>query len=172
MSFDHQKHESHQFNSPSSRLLSDHYRIPVEQRVSRHYERKWTLTAFRDMDEFASHTSAILSDSDHSVFVKLSEAKHGLDQFQVELAGLQLLSDLSGVLTPSAIDLVEVEGGVILILEAVQAVERTSDQWREIGRALARIHQVKGQRCGYEKQGYFGSLYQDNRPMRDWLLFL
>jgi fructosamine-3-kinase len=59
----------------------------------------------------------------------------------------------------------------LLVLEAVQAVERTSWHWREIGRTLARIHQIKADRFGYERQGYFGPLYQDNRPMKDWLAY-
>jgi len=158
-------------NSPSSRLLDDRIRLPVEQRVSRHCGKSWVVKEFKDMDEFSSHPAAILSGGGCSVFVKLSEAKHGLDQFQVELACLELLASIPGVLTPAPIDIVTVESGVILILEAVQAVERTPDRWREIGRTLARIHQVKGETCGFQRQGYFGPLYQDNRPIRDWLRF-
>jgi fructosamine-3-kinase len=58
-----------------------------------------------------------------------------------------------------------------MVLEAAEVVERGSDQWREIGRTLARIHQVKGERFGLETHGYFGPLYQDNRPTKDWLTF-
>jgi protein-ribulosamine 3-kinase len=170
MSFDESIFNRHK-DSVSSCLLSDRYRIPVEQLVSRHCGRSWIVTDFTDMDEFSSHPSAILSDGDYSVFVKLSEAKHGLDQFQVELAGLQILNERSGILIPTPIDIVSVDNGVILVLEAVQSVERTPNHWREIGRSLARIHQVKGNICGFERQGYFGPLYQDNRPIRDWLTF-
>jgi len=123
------------------------------------------------MNEFACHPSAILLGEGLSVFVKLSEAANGRDQFEVELAGLQYLSDRSGVLIPSPIGIVPVEGGVILALEAVQAIERKEEQWREIGRTLARIHKIKGDQCGLDRQGYFGPLYQDNRPTQDWLTF-
>ncbi len=152
-------------------LLNDLYRIPVEQVVSEYYRHTWRVTKFRDMAEFASHPAAILTDGTYSVFVKLSEASNGLDQFEVELSGLKLLSDLAGILIPSLIGIVQVEGGFMLVLEAVQAVKRTAKHWREIGRMLARIHQIKGDQFGYEKQGYFGPLYQDNRPMQDWLTF-
>jgi len=156
---------------PSSRLLDDPLRIPVEQLVSRHHEQPWRVKTFSDMNDFASHPSAILSDGTTAVFAKLSEALHGLDQFEVELAGLRYLTERAGVLTPTAIGIVAVPDGVILVLEAVQPVERTEREWRDIGRALARIHQTKWDRCGFERQGYFGPLYQDNRPMRDWLTF-
>ena len=156
---------------PSSRLLSDRLRLPVERMVSVYYHQTWRVATFSDLNDFASHPSAILSDGTHSVFAKFSEAVHGLDQFEAELAGLRLLSERAGILTPPAIGIVPVEGGVILVLEAVQSVERTPPQWREIGRTLARIHQVRGDQFGLDTQGYFGPLYQDNRPMADWLDF-
>ncbi|NLG99577.1 MAG: fructosamine kinase family protein [Chloroflexi bacterium] len=160
-----------QLQSPSGRLLKDAYRVPVEQLVSDHYGLNWRVKAFSDMDEYASHPSAILSDGNISVFVKLSEAANGLDQFQVELEGLRLLSRLAGVLIPAPIGIVTAEGGAVLVLEALQAQERTPRHWRDIGRALGQIHLVKGARFGLEKQGYFGSLFQDNRPMHNWLEF-
>ncbi len=157
--------------SPSSQLLNDRYRIPIERLISEHRSKAWAVRDFKDMDEFASHPAAVLSDGDYAVFAKLSEARHGLDQFRVELDGLRLLADLSGVLTPSAIGIVEVEGGVILVMEAAQTVARTPHHWQDIGRTLACIHHVRGDTCGLEKQGYFGPLYQDNRPVNDWLTF-
>ena len=156
---------------PSARLLSDRCRLPVERLVSEHYRQAWRVATFSDMHDYASHPAAILSDGTRPVFVKLSEAAHGLDQFEVELAGLRLLAERAGILTPPPIGIVSVEGGVMLVLEAVQAVERTAVQWRDIGRTLARIHQIQGERCGLETQGYFGPLYQDNRPAPDWLSF-
>lgn len=123
------------------------------------------------MNEFSSHPSAILSDGSYPVFVKFSRAENGLEQFRIELDGLRLLSGLAGVLTPTAIANIAVEGGAILILEGIDAVERTSNQWREIGQALARIHRIKGEQFGLDSNNYFGPLYQDNRPLQDWPTF-
>ncbi len=163
-------------DSPNSSLLTDRFRRPVEQAVSAHFGYAWRVASFRDMNDYASHPSAILSDAapeagGHSVFVKVSEAAHGQDQFETELAGLRALSELAGVLTPLPVGIVPVEGGVMLILEGVEQVRRTPEEWREIGRTLARIHLVKGDRCGFDRHCYFGPLYQDNRPMDDWLTF-
>ena len=156
---------------PSARLLSDRCRLPVEQLVSEHYHQEWRVETFDDMNDFASHPSAILSDGTRPVFVKLNEAAHGLHQFEAEMAGLRLLTDRAGILTPTPVGIASFEGGVILVLEAVQAVERTPHEWREIGRTLARIHLNRGDRFGLELQGYWGPLYQDNRPTADWLSF-
>jgi fructosamine-3-kinase len=152
-------------------FLGDTLRIPVEQTVSEYTGKRWAAKEFRDMNEFSSHPSAILSDGSYSVFVKLSQAANGLEQFAAELAGLQLLSKLSGVLTPTPIGTIAVGGGVIMILEAVPVVDRAPRQWREIGQSLAQIHKVKGTQFGLETNCYFGPLYQDNRPMSDWPTF-
>jgi len=123
------------------------------------------------MRDFSSHPSAIFSDGTYAVFVKLSQAANGLEQFELELRGLKLLSEFSGVRTPTPIGNVTVEGGVIMVVEAVTAVERTSKQWREIGRTLAQIHRIKGQHYGLDSHCYFGPFYQDNRPLSDWATF-
>jgi protein-ribulosamine 3-kinase len=158
-------------DTPNSRLLSDRYRLPVERAVSEHYGTRWRVQGFTDMHDYASHPAAILAGEHQAVFVKLSEAAHGLDQFEVELAGLEFLAERAGVLIPTPIGIVPVEGGVIMILEAAEAVERAPHHWREIGRTLARMHMIKGETCGFDRQGYFGPLYQDNRPTQNWLTF-
>jgi protein-ribulosamine 3-kinase len=156
---------------PYLRLLNDPLRIAIEQCVSTHIGRRWTVGDVKDMHDFASHQASILSDGSYSVFVKFSEAANGSEQFEIELAGLCYLAQHSGVLTPTPIAILLVEGGSLLILEAARAVDRGPRQWRQIGQALACIHKVKGEQCGFPTQGYFGPLYQDNRPMHSWPAF-
>jgi protein-ribulosamine 3-kinase len=84
---------------------------------------------------------------------------------------LRLLSEHAGVLTPIPVGIVPAKGGTILVLEAVRPVDRAASDWREIGRTLARIHKVEGDRFGLETNSYFGPLFQDNAPMRDWPAF-
>ena len=155
----------------SVRLACDPLRAPIEQAVSAHIKRPWTVQRARDMAEFACHPSAILSDGAYSVFAKLSEAANGSEQFEIELAGLRLLSERAGVLIPNPIGIVPTTNGSVLVLEAVQAVEKTARAWRQIGQAIARMHRIKGERFGLATNGYFGPLYQDNRPMSDWPAF-
>jgi fructosamine-3-kinase len=153
------------------RLLSDALRIPLEQQVSAHLGRAWRVTQADDKSASASHPAAILSNETYAVFVKLGEGGGAGDQFQQELAGLRFLTERSGVLTPAGIGTVQVGGGVLLILEAVQVVERERVHWRQMGQALARIHSVKGDRCGFDSHCYWGSLYLDNTPLVDWVEF-
>lgn len=155
----------------SVRLASDPLRIPLERLVSAHAGRQWAVTEARDMSEFACHPCAILSDGSYRVFAKFSDAANGQEQFEIELASLRLLSERAGILTPTLIGIAPVTGGSILVLEAVQAVDRAPRHWRQIGQALARLHRVKGKRFGLDRHGYFGPLYQDNTPSDDWPAF-
>ena len=152
-------------------LLKDQLRVSVERIVSDYRGEQWVVKEFRDMNEFSSHPSAILSDCSYSVFVKLSTAANGLEQFERELAGLRLLSDRAGVLTPMPIGNLTVDGGAVMILEGIQATDRTPKQWRQIGQTLARIHRINGDQFGLETHNYFGPLYQDNRFIDDWPTF-
>jgi len=152
----------------SSRLLRDDLRIPVEQRVSAYLGRAWQVKKLEDKRAEASHPAAILSDESYAVFVKLGEGDLAADQFTQELAGLRLLTERAGVLTPAAIGIVQVEGNALVMMEAVQVVRRALTHWRQIGRALAQLHQTKGERFGLTTHCYWGSLYQDNSPLADW----
>ena len=152
-------------------LMSRQIQGYIEQIVSEHNQTQWAVTEFKDMNEFSSHPAAILSDGTYPVFAKFSSAENGLEQFRIELDGLRLLSSEAGVLIPSLVANMAVEGGFLLILEGVQAVERTPKQWREIGKALAQIHRVKGAQFGLDSHNYFGPLYQDNRPDDSWPAF-
>ena len=156
---------------PPVRLAGDPLCAAVEQLVSEQIGRKWAVKGVRDMKEFACHPCAILSDGSYSVFAKFSEAANGFEQFEIELAGLRLLSERAGVLTPTPIGIVPAAGGSILVLEAVQVVDRAPCHWRQIGQTLARIHKIKGDRFGFDTNGFFGPLYQDNTPASDWPTF-
>ncbi len=152
-------------------LANDALRNPVERAISEHLGRPWTARRIRDMSDLACHPSAILSDGAHAVFAKYSDAANGTEQFMIELAGLRLLSERAGILTPAPIGVVAVAGGSILVLEAAQAVERSPRHWRQIGRTLARIHEIEGEYFGLETDGFFGPVYQDNTPASDWQTF-
>lgn len=153
------------------RLLSDALRLPLEQHVSAYLGRPWRVMQAQDKSDAASHPAAILSDATYAVFVKLGQGDLVWDQFTHELAGLRFLTERSGVLTPAGIGTVQVGGEVLLILEAVQVVARERVQWQQMGRALAQIHRIKWDRCGFASYGYWGSLYQDNAPLVDWVDF-
>lgn len=147
------------------------YRLPIEQAVSASIGQPWHIEQATDLRDLASHPCAVLTGGAVSVFAKLSQAANGLEQFEVELEGLRVLAARAGVLVPAPIGILSVEGGAILLLEAARELERTPLAWRQFGQALARVHSVRGAAFGFERQGYFGPLFQDNRPTPDWVSF-
>jgi len=152
-------------------LLSDTLRTPIEQYVSAYVGRTWRVTHIEDRADQASHPAAILSDETYAVFVKLGEGDLACDQFKREVAGLHLLTQRAGVLTPTIIANIEVDGGAILMMEAVRVIQREQTQWQQIGQALAQLHSTKWDRYGLETHCYWGDLYQDNAPLADWATF-
>jgi fructosamine-3-kinase len=153
------------------RILRDDLRLALKRHVSAFLGRAWHVTGARDCSDDASHPAAILSGDAFSIFVKLGAGELALDQFSRELAGLRTLSERAGALTPRGIGVVQAGDEALLVLEAVEAVARTPERWRQMGRALAQIHGVKGERFGFETYAYWGSLRQDNTPHAAWVDF-
>ncbi|PTL80096.1 hypothetical protein DAT35_29145 [Vitiosangium sp. GDMCC 1.1324] len=155
----------------SERLLRDEVRIPLERHVSAFLGRTWRVLGVQDRSDAASHPAALLSDDTFSIFVKLGVGELARDQFNRELSGLRTLTERAGVLTPTGLGIVQVGDEALLVLEAVDVVERTPEHWRQMGRALARLHRVKGERFGFETHAYWGRLFQDNTPLEGWADF-
>lgn len=150
------------------RLLRADLRIAIEAAVSLFLRRMWQIKLATGKTAEASHPAAVLSDSAYAVFVKLSEGEQAEDQLTQEAAGLHLLSARSGVLTPTVIGIIQIDGGALLILETVQVIPRERPHWRQIGQALAQLHRCQGSTFGLEQHAYWGSYYQDNRPLAQW----
>ena len=129
------------------------------------------MSSARDVSELASHTCAIVSDGEFGVFVKFSQAEDAIRQFRLEIDGLEYLSAMAGVKVPTPIGLVRVENGALLVMEALVEIERQPEHWREIGRSLAHLHQVKSEWCGFQTDNYLGPLRQENAPLTDWTAF-
>ena len=143
----------------------------IEKLVSEFIKKKWRVKSFKNLDDFASHPCAILSDDDYSVFVKLSTAPNAKVQFECEVDNLNVIRELSEVKTPLTIGVSTFDSCSIMVLEAVKEVERKSRHWRDIGRTLAKLHQIKSDYFGFKRHSYFGPLYLDNRPLEDWTTF-
>jgi fructosamine-3-kinase len=152
-------------------LYSEPLRTEIERIISTHLGRAWQARTMQDLKDLASHPALLLSDGGYRIFAKLSTAANGLEQFEAEVAGLHLLAEQADVLIPAVIAVEQTETGALLLMEAVPDVARGAQQWREIGRTLARIHAVPGTACGLDTHGYFGPLYQDNRPLDSWAEF-
>ena len=152
-------------------FLSKQLLGPLEDVVSKAQGRKWRVRNSKDLSEFACHPCAILSGDSLAVFAKFSQASEAATQFEIEQDSLLFLSKNTGVLVPTPIAIVPVETGTLFIMEALNPVERTPLQWRQIGKTLARIHRVRSDFCGFHMNNFFGPLEQDNAYTQDWATF-
>jgi fructosamine-3-kinase len=143
----------------------------IERAASEHLGRPWVSQGFTDLDDRSSHPCAILQGQPFSVFAKLGP-NTARDQFEAELNGLRLLTRAAGILTPVpvATGLVDLAEATLLLFEALPERlpdQRTDHDWKQIGRVLATLHQITSPRFGQDRQGFFGPLPQDNRPVAD-----
>ena len=150
-------------------LLDPIVRSAIERETSAHLGRPWRQVGFVDLDDRASHPCGVLVGTGFRVFAKLSNAVDARVQFAAELDGASLLraNMPAATITPVGAGLLDFDGGAVLLIEALDeaAKPRQSEDWRAIGRTLARVHRVRGDRFGRDGNGYFGPLPQDNRPV-------
>jgi fructosamine-3-kinase len=150
-------------------------RSAIEAAVSGHLGRGWHVDHTTDLAERASHPAMILRGDGLAVFAKLMSGPGARTQVSAELADLNLIGTLAGVAVPRMVGLGSVDlgsvdlpdGSSVLLFEALDERapdERTQADWESIGRTLARIHSVHGDRFGLDHNGFFGPLTQDNSP--------
>ncbi|HYK34167.1 MAG TPA: fructosamine kinase family protein [Streptosporangiaceae bacterium] len=144
----------------------------IERAASAHRGRQWRAQAFTDRGARAAHPAGILHGTPFSVFAKLSQdIEFGREQFTAELDGLELITRLAAVRTPTpvATGLVSAGTGWLLMFEALPeriSEARTPKDFAGIGHTLATLHQVTAERFGAAgRSGFFGPLPQDNRPV-------
>ncbi|SDT08844.1 fructosamine kinase family protein [Microlunatus soli] len=166
-------------------LLTSTVRSAIEDAVSHHLGRRWVTVRFTDLNDRASHDCGVLHGEQLSVFAKLDRARGAEDRItaeqkvRAERDGLTLLQDRAGIAVPTPIGsgLLAVDDGIVLLTEALAErppQERTPDDWRAIGHALATVHQVHGEQFGLtDFNGFFGALPQDNTPVASgsWIDF-
>jgi fructosamine-3-kinase len=149
----------------------------VEQAASAHLGRPWQHLGFTDRNDRASHPCGIFSGEPFSVFVKLYAGPNGLEQAAAEVAGLRFIQLVSEVATPAPVGdgVIATRAGSMLLSQALPergsgqglpGDSRTASDYADIGRALARLHQVTGGVPGMPAlDGFFGPLRLDNRPV-------
>ncbi|MEX2570825.1 MAG: fructosamine kinase family protein [Gemmatimonadota bacterium] len=89
--------------------------------------------------------------------------------FTVESEGLKLLGAVSsGLRVPEVLACEEAESWSWLALEWLETGPGSGDHGGKLGAALARLHQERRNAFGWERDGFIGSLAQDNAPMQSW----
>ena len=108
---------------------------------------------------------------ERNAFCKMNSAIRFPQLFAKEKAGLKLIAKQKLIKTPEIIDCFEEAGTQVLMLEWVQAGERTEAFWKRFGEGLAALHRVSAEAFGLLENNYMGSVPQSNVRHKTWTAF-
>ena len=114
--------------------------------------------------------AVVLSDGAWQVFVKTNAASQ-FSMFEAEMSGLELLANANVIHVP------EIYGGGVLGdrawvgMEFIEMGSGGVSGQAELGRCLARLHKIPGDRFGWDRDNTIGSTPQRNPWSDDWVAF-
>jgi len=139
------------------------------------------LSAFLEQPVFISATEPIAGgDINHSFLVKTSAGnyfiKHnsvlyGLDFFEKEAKGLELLASANALPVPKPLFHGQFHQQLYLVLEYFSKGETSTSFWHKFGEGLAALHRKTWKEFGLDHDNYIGSLHQTNQPSFEWSAF-
>jgi len=106
-----------------------------------------------------------------SFFCKINSATKFPHLFQKESNGLTHIGKQKIISVPEVLDCFDADGKQFLVLEWIQAGERTESFWKKFGERLAALHQVTNKFFGLNEDNYMGSVAQQNSQINDWNIF-
>ncbi len=109
-----------------------------------------------------------LTDGARNYFVKINQSSQ-ISMFEAEALGLQQMRETETILVPNPICWGAIDNSAYLVLEWLELGQGTSQIWEEMGRRLARLHQVKKVIAfGWERDNTIGATPQINSWTSDW----
>jgi fructosamine-3-kinase len=104
-----------------------------------------------------SDTARVILRSGHSLVLKQS-SRAPADLYQLESLGLDELRRVGALRIPE----VHLVGETFLLMEDLGSVPRSTGDWEEFGRAVAKQHETTGPAFGYGYDNYLGLVIQRN----------
>lgn len=152
-----------------TKLIDGTFNKHIERSITEYIGKQFKIISIKNNTVGAMHDAAIFQGESLSVFVKAGTNSFSFDQFTQEALGLNYIRNNSTIQTPNVIDVLNVEGTILLIMEAVDVKPvETQKDWETLGRGLATLHKSCWNKCGLETHSYLGIFRQDNRPMDTW----
>jgi protein-ribulosamine 3-kinase len=111
-----------------------------------------------------------LESGDDSVFLKLNSADR-LSMFEAERLGLDEIAETRTVRVPRPIAIGTAADRAWLAMEFVAFGAGGRESQAELGRQLARLHRVSGERFGWHRDNTIGATPQLNAWGDDWVAF-
>ena len=104
-------------------------------------------------------------------FMKLNSALFGLDFFEKEAMGLDLLANAGALKVARPLFDGKVHQQIYVVMEYLEKGEPALDFWEDFGRSLAALHRNTRGQFGLDHHNYIGKIPQQNTPHDDWNAF-
>ncbi len=143
----------------------------LSQQVSDAIEQSFQLEKKHEVSGGDISRAYIIEDRGSRFFVKLN-ALDKLEMFETELLALQSLADSETVAVPRPICAGQTKDTSFIVLEYLELVSGTDQQWFELGESLAKLHQYGDQAMyGWDTDNFIGKTPQPNRWCKKWCTF-
>lgn len=116
------------------------------------------------------HRAWRLDIGDERFFVK-TNALTAAPMFAAEARGLQAIAQIGVLPAPTFITLGQTDADAFLVLEHLDLKPLDQGSGRQLGAALARLHQASAESYGWSENNFIGATPQDNTPHPSWPRF-
>jgi protein-ribulosamine 3-kinase len=147
--------------------ISPSIQAVIQQKLSRHFSSVHAIN-FNPVGGGSINDAYRISLGREMVFCKVNSASKFPHLFQKEKAGLELIAKQAVIKTPAVIECFENEGKQFLLLEWIEAGERTEKFWKAFGQQLAVLHRATNKFFGLNDDNYMGSVVQQNQQHESW----
>jgi fructosamine-3-kinase len=115
------------------------------------------------------HASWVLDSGRARYFAKVNDERFAAS-FEAEADGLAALGG-AGIRVPRPVAHGAAAGRAFLVLEHLALGPQGDAGFRELGRALARLHEHRGAEFGWHRDNFIGLTPQSNAPRASWVEF-
>ncbi len=135
-------------------MLSDPLRTALETAIGRAAGAPFAIRRATAVTGGCIHSSWVLESGTTRYFAKTNDAGRA-GTFAAEADGLAALAD-AGIRVPRPIAQGEADGSAFLVLEHLTLGHGSDAAFRELGRALARLHAHRGDGFGWHRDNFIG----------------
>lgn len=106
-----------------------------------------------------------------SYFLKLNATESALKIFKSEASSLKYIRDTKTIKTPLVVNYGNFENTAFLILEFIESKTPSSEDFKNLGEQLAKLHSRTANHFGFKEDNFIGSLSQSNKQHNNWTEF-
>ena len=104
-------------------------------------------------------------------FLKVNRGKDALTMFKTEKRGLKAIAKTQTISVPKVYACDVFENEAFLLMDYIESKRPNTEDFSQLGKALAELHQHTAENFGLEEDNFIGNLPQSNRSHDSWIDF-